>query len=157
MSNRFLPWAAIPLLIVACAPGRGMEQEEETGDVQSMPQCSVRGLLKCDGATVLSCDGSSFRTKTSCVAPQSCNGGGTANVCGCTPSGACKVGTNCGTVSDGCGGNGNYMIVEVKRGPRSGLGTNAAETHGETPSQERVVIAYSAAAKEFLFIGNRRE
>jgi len=40
-----------------------------------------------------------------CTAPQTCGGGGTANVCGCTPTVTmCPTGTNCGTVADGCGG-----------------------------------------------------
>ena len=45
-------------------------------------------------------------TCSGCTAPQTCGGGGTANVCGCTPTPmatACN-GKNCGTVSNGCGG-----------------------------------------------------
>lgn len=41
-----------------------------------------------------------------CTLPQTCGGGGTANVCGCTPTlkaTACS-GKACGTVADGCGG-----------------------------------------------------
>ncbi len=41
-----------------------------------------------------------------CTAPQTCGGGGTANVCGagCTPVTSCPAGDNCGTVPNGCGG-----------------------------------------------------
>ncbi len=42
---------------------------------------------------------------TTCSAPQTCGGGGTANVCGCSPltqAVAC-AGKNCGKVDDGCG------------------------------------------------------
>jgi L-ascorbate metabolism protein UlaG (beta-lactamase superfamily) len=39
-----------------------------------------------------------------CSAPQTCGGGGTANVCGCTPVTSCPSGKNCGTIGDGCGG-----------------------------------------------------
>jgi hypothetical protein len=39
-----------------------------------------------------------------CTAPQSCGGGGTANICGCTPATTCPAGQNCGTITDGCGG-----------------------------------------------------
>jgi uncharacterized protein (TIGR03382 family) len=39
-----------------------------------------------------------------CTAPQTCGGGGTANVCGCTPVTSCRTGKNCGTIADGCGG-----------------------------------------------------
>jgi len=42
-----------------------------------------------------------------CTAPQTCGGGGVANVCGaaaCTPTTCAAQGKNCGTISDGCGG-----------------------------------------------------
>jgi hypothetical protein len=39
-----------------------------------------------------------------CVAPQTCGGGGTANVCGCTALTKCPAGDNCGAISDGCTG-----------------------------------------------------
>jgi hypothetical protein len=48
------------------------------------------------GATV-ACGGA-------CAAPQTCGGGGTANVCGCAPLTTCPSSTACGAVSDGCGG-----------------------------------------------------
>jgi hypothetical protein len=35
--------------------------------------------------------------------PQTCGGGGTANVCGCTPTSCAAQGKNCGSISDGCG------------------------------------------------------
>jgi hypothetical protein len=40
----------------------------------------------------------------SCSAPQTCGGGGSANVCGCTPATTCPAGQNCGTAPNGCGG-----------------------------------------------------
>jgi hypothetical protein len=40
-----------------------------------------------------------------CIGPgQTCGGGGTANVCGCTPKTSCPAGDNCGTIPNGCGG-----------------------------------------------------
>src|SRR5439155_22324153 len=46
-----------------------------------------------------------------CTAPQTCGGGGIANVCGlgtpppaCTPTTCAAQGKNCGTIPDGCGG-----------------------------------------------------
>jgi hypothetical protein len=39
-----------------------------------------------------------------CTAPQTCGGGGTANVCGCTPTTCAAAGANCGSISNGCGG-----------------------------------------------------
>ncbi len=41
----------------------------------------------------------------SCTAPQTCGGGGTANVCGCTPTSCAAEDKNCGSISDGCGGS----------------------------------------------------
>ena len=39
-----------------------------------------------------------------CSGSQTCGGGGTANVCGCTPTVSCaSAGKNCGTIGDGCG------------------------------------------------------
>jgi hypothetical protein len=44
----------------------------------------------------------------SCTSPQTCGGGGVANVCGggssCTPTTCAAQGKNCGSISDGCGG-----------------------------------------------------
>src|SRR5204863_6040610 len=42
----------------------------------------------------------------SCTAPQTCGGGGVANLCGggCTPTTCAAQGKNCGTIADGCGG-----------------------------------------------------
>jgi hypothetical protein len=39
----------------------------------------------------------------SCVAPESCGGGGTENVCGCMPSTCGELAAECGDVDDGCG------------------------------------------------------
>jgi hypothetical protein len=40
-----------------------------------------------------------------CTAPDSCDGAGTANVCGCTPTTCAALDKNCGAVADGCGGS----------------------------------------------------
>jgi hypothetical protein len=39
-----------------------------------------------------------------CTAPQTCGGGGTANVCGCKPTTCAAQNAECGTIDDGCGG-----------------------------------------------------
>ena len=39
-----------------------------------------------------------------CTTPQTCGGGGVANVCGCTPTTCAALGQSCGPASDGCGG-----------------------------------------------------
>jgi hypothetical protein len=48
--------------------------------------------------------GNMLNCGASCPANQTCGGGGTPNVCGCTPSSCAAQGKNCGTISDGCGG-----------------------------------------------------
>lgn len=39
-----------------------------------------------------------------CVSPQTCGGGGAANVCGCTKTTCSAAGAECGDIPDGCGG-----------------------------------------------------
>ncbi len=39
-----------------------------------------------------------------CSSLNTCGGGGTENVCGCTPKTCAQLGKNCGSVSNGCGG-----------------------------------------------------
>lgn len=39
-----------------------------------------------------------------CTAPQTCGGGGVANLCGCTPTTCAAAGANCGQMPDSCGG-----------------------------------------------------
>jgi hypothetical protein len=39
-----------------------------------------------------------------CAPPETCGGGGAANVCGCMPTSCAAQGKNCGTIADGCGG-----------------------------------------------------
>lgn len=66
-----------------------------------------------------------------CTAPQTCGGGGTANVCGCTAKTCPQLGKNCGSVADGCGGNlscGNCVA------PQSCGGGGTANVCGCTPS-----------------------
>ena len=47
---------------------------------------------------------STYTCPPGCVLPQTCQGAGVPNVCGCTPTTtACPPGANCGTVDDGCG------------------------------------------------------
>jgi peptidoglycan/xylan/chitin deacetylase (PgdA/CDA1 family) len=64
--------------------------------------CSAQG--KNCGTISDGCSGT--LTCGSCSSPQTCGGGGTANVCGggCVPTTCSAQGKNCGTISDGCGG-----------------------------------------------------
>ncbi len=67
-----------------------------------------------------------------CTAPQTCGGGGTANVCGCTPSVTCPAGANCGSVDNGCG-----MMVSCGpacTAPQTCGGGGTANVCGCTPS-----------------------
>jgi MYXO-CTERM domain-containing protein len=66
-----------------------------------------------------------------CTAPQTCGGGGTANVCGCTPATACSGGQNCGTASDGCGGT---LTCGTCASPQTCGGGGKANVCGCTPA-----------------------
>jgi MYXO-CTERM domain-containing protein len=67
-----------------------------------------------------------------CTAPQTCGGGGTANVCGCTPAKTCPAGDDCGTVSDGCGG---MITCGTCTAPQTCAGGGTANVCGCTPAK----------------------
>ncbi len=56
---------------------------------------------KC-GNVINNC-GQTVSCGNTCVAPQTCGGGGTQNVCGCTDDGASCAGKDCGTTTNNCG------------------------------------------------------
>jgi len=59
----------------------------------------------CGGACAdLTTDANCGACGATCTPPQTCGGGGTAGVCGCTPAPSCPQGQQCGTAPDGCGG-----------------------------------------------------
>jgi hypothetical protein len=67
------------------------------------------GALSCSGNQPTKCNtlGSAYAANgAACVAPQTCGGGGTTGVCGCTPTATATLcaGKECGTVANGCGG-----------------------------------------------------
>jgi MYXO-CTERM domain-containing protein len=68
--------------------------------------CAVSTTVSTDDVCV-ACggDGQPCCTGSTCTAPDTCGGGGTTNVCGCTPKAACPSPDDCGTLPDGCGGN----------------------------------------------------
>ena len=82
--------------------------------------CPVSGMQYCSNGVLGSCVASVSHpciangwncgndgcggTCGSCTAPQTCGGGGTANVCGCTPTTCVALGATCGNPSNGCGG-----------------------------------------------------
>lgn len=77
------------------------------GEARALPDCDVTDACKPNGYNCgsVKCKGNKTVTCGTCSAPQSCGGGGAANVCGCTPSVTkCPAGANCGSVADGCGG-----------------------------------------------------
>jgi hypothetical protein len=65
-----------------------------------------------------------------CTAPQSCGGGGTANVCGCKPLTTCPAGDTCGTLPDGCGG---MVTCGSCVAPKTCGGAGTPNTCGCTP------------------------
>jgi hypothetical protein len=64
-------------------------------DGACIPSCAD----KCSGA-----DGCSGTCPDTCVTPETCGGGGTPNVCGCTPRTCESAGVISGKAADGCGG-----------------------------------------------------
>ena len=65
------------------------------------------GTLACSSTQPTKCNtlGTAYDANgAACVSPQTCGGGGTVGVCGCTPLTACTGGRICGTMPDGCGG-----------------------------------------------------
>ncbi len=74
--------------------------------------------------TVLNCG-------STCPSPQTCGGGGTANVCGCTAKTCQQLGKNCGSVANGCGGTLNCGTCTA---PQSCGGSGTANVCGCTPS-----------------------
>ena len=77
--------ATAAVSVIACAPGTTCPAGDNCGTVPN----GCGGTISCGPA---------------CTAPQTCGGGGTPNVCGCTPITTCPAGDNCGTISNGCGG-----------------------------------------------------
>ena len=94
--------------------------------------------------TVAACDGTSLDCGPACTAPETCGGGGTPNVCGCTPITTCPGSDNCGTVPDTCGGtvtcgtcllgqtctNNTCVPVGADAGSDSGIGHDAGKDSG---------------------------
>src|SRR5215813_13205186 len=64
-----------------------------------------------------------------CTAPQTCGGGGIANVCGvgCVPTTCAAQGKNCGTIPDGCGGT---LTCGVCTAPQTCAGAGVANVCG---------------------------
>ncbi len=67
----------------SCTPTTCAAQGKDCGTISN----SCGGTLSCG----------------SCTAPETCGGGGSANVCGCTPTTCAAQGKDCGSISDGCG------------------------------------------------------
>ncbi len=90
--------------------------------------CAAKGF-NC-GSTTNNCGGAV--TCGSCTTPNSCAGGGTANVCGCTPNNAAACsGKNCGTVGNNCG---QAVSCGTCASPDSCGGAGAANVCGCTPT-----------------------
>jgi hypothetical protein len=81
--------------------------EARVHGVSGTTTCATCASLGKNCGTVSNGCGGSLNCGT-CTSPQTCGGGGTANVCGatssCTPTTCAAQGKNCGSISDGCGG-----------------------------------------------------
>jgi hypothetical protein len=106
------------------------------GDCTNGRKCdsgTCRNLTQDEACAGLSCGqvssgDATYTCPPGCTPPESCQGAGVANVCGCTPTRtACPAGSNCGTVDDGCG----HPIV---CGPATCAGTGASCGGGGTPN-----------------------
>ena len=71
--------------------------------LKKCPSGLVRSAATCTCATPPCPDGRRRCAGQCCPSNQSCGGGGTPNLCGCTPTTCAGRGKNCGTMDDGCG------------------------------------------------------
>ena len=78
----------------ACAGGVPSNTPKTPGTA-----CGAGGLYQCTAAGDCGC-----QSNADCASPQTCGGGGTALVCGCTPKTCADIGATCGAPSNGCGG-----------------------------------------------------
>ena len=85
--------AALPLL---AGPESALAKKHKKKCKNGLKRCHKEGVdTKTDSANCGTCG-------TVCAGPQTCGGGGTPGVCGCTKA-TCQAGM-CGSPSDGCGG-----------------------------------------------------
>ncbi len=81
--------------------------EAEAWPMSAAGPLARRRPARCRGRTVAaSLTAAAARSTAACASPQTCGGGGVANVCGstCTPTTCAAAGKNCGSISNGCGG-----------------------------------------------------
>ena len=83
----------------------------------------------------------------SCTAPQTCGGGGVANLCGggCTPTTCAAQGKNCGTIADGCGGT---LTCGSCTAPQTCGGGGVANVCGGTTSTAQLTVTASGRSGE---------
>lgn len=87
----------------ACATGETCVGGPPT-TCQCVPESKAVTCSKVDCGTVKNNCGQTVDCGTTkCLAPQSCGGGGVANMCGCTPLKHICDGSSCGTFTDSCG------------------------------------------------------
>jgi hypothetical protein len=85
----------------------------------------------------------------SCTAPQSCGGGGVANVCGtdaCVPTTCATQGKDCDTISDGCGGT---LSCGSCAAPETCGGGGVANVCGETSPSDGFGLLASGQRDKF--------
>jgi len=83
-----------------------------------------------------------------CTAPQTCGGGGVANVCGgaaCTPTTCAAQGKNCGTIPDGCGGT---LTCGVCTAPQTCGGGGVPNVCGAAPTTATLTLTATGRGGE---------
>jgi hypothetical protein len=70
--------------------------------VTCVPKTTCPGGDNC--GTIADGCGGTVSCGPACTLPQTCGGGGTPNVCGCTKTTCAAQNAECGMVADGCGG-----------------------------------------------------
>jgi hypothetical protein len=93
---------------VACNGGCCDGTKCQPGNTASACGATGGACVACSGADAgAACEASGAcgcASSSDCTAPSTCGGGGTPNVCGCTPKTCQTAGYQCGSHSDGCGG-----------------------------------------------------
>ena len=112
-----VPWSA-------SGPGNYAGILVSNTELTACPAGDTCGTIPNGCGGTVSCGGA-------CTAPLTCGGGGTANICGCTPLTTCPAGDTCGTISNGCGGT---VTCGTCTAPQTCGGGGAANACGCTPT-----------------------
>ncbi len=115
-----------------CGDGTCSGTESCSTCVSDCGVCQVCGDGTCSGAE--SC--STCVSDCGCTSPQTCGGGGSAGVCGCTATTCAAQGVLCGTIANGCGGT-----------------LNCGACLSETESNNTTTLANSISTSGSAYVG----